>query len=73
MLHPRALNSEQSEKKYIVVYIFYEGLAIVYWSGFWLAQQEVRGLIPGLTATISDTSYPLLPNRDVVEIKRRNT
>ena len=33
----------------------------------WLAEQEVRGLIPGLAATISEIGYLLLPSRDMAE------
>ena len=36
-------------------------------------EQEIRGSIPGLAATISEIGYLLLPSRDVAEIslKRR--
>ena len=34
---------------------------------FWLKEQEVRGLIPGLIATISEAGYLLLPSRDIAE------
>ena len=34
----------------------------------WLAEQEVRGSIPGLAATISEIGYLLLPSRDMAEI-----
>ena len=40
------------------------------WSsgGFWLAEQEVRGSIPGRVATISEIGYLLLQCRDMAEI-----
>ena len=43
--------------------------------GSWLAEQEVRGSIPGLAATISEIGYLLLPNRDMTErsLKRRKS
>ena len=42
---------------------------------FWLAEQEVRGLISGLAATIPEIGYLLLPSRDICEIplKRRKS
>ena len=41
----------------------------------WLAEQEVRGSIPGLAATISEIGYLLLPSRDMAErsLKRRKS
>ena len=33
----------------------------------WLAEQEVRGSIPGLAATISEIGHLLLPSRDMAE------
>ena len=49
------------------------GAAVVYWLSSWLAEQEVRGSIPGLAATISEIGYLLLPSRDMAErsLKRR--
>ena len=43
------------------------------WS--WLADQEVRGSIPGLAATISEIGFLLLQGRDMAEIsvKRRKS
>ena len=40
-----------------------------------LEEQEVRGSIPGLAATISETCYLLLPSRDMTErsLKRRKS
>ena len=42
---------------------------------FWLAEQEVRGSIPGLATRISEIGYLLLPSRDMAEIplKRRKS
>ena len=34
----------------------------------WVAEQEVWGSIPGLTVTISEIGYLLLPCRDLAEI-----
>ena len=39
----------------------------------WLAEQEVRGSIPGLAATISETGYLLLLNRDMAERSLKKT
>ena len=33
----------------------------------WLPEQEVRGSIPGLAATISEIGYLLLPSPDMAE------
>ena len=43
------------------------------WLSSWLAEQEVRGSIAGLVATISEIGYLLLPCRDMAErsLKRR--
>ena len=51
------------------------GAAVVYWLSSWLAEQEVRGSIPGIAATISENGYLLLPSRDMAEIplKRRKS
>ena len=38
----------------------------------WLAEQELRGSIPGLAATISEI-YILLPSRDMAEIPLKAT
>ena len=45
------------------------------WLRSWVAEQEVRGSIPGLAATISDIGYPLLACRymDETPIKRRKS
>ena len=52
-----------------------EGVVVVEWLSFWLAEQEVRCSIPGLTTWISEISYLLLPSRDMAEIplKRRKS
>ena len=42
--------------------------AVVQWLSSRLAEQEVRGSIPGLAATISEIGYILLPSRDMAEI-----
>ena len=41
----------------------------------WLAEQEVRGSIPSLAATISEIGYLLFPSRDmaVISLKRRKS
>ena len=46
---------------------------MVEWLSSWLAEQEVRDLIPGLELCISEIGYLLLPSRDMAEIllKRR--
>ena len=44
------------------------GVAVAKWLSSWLAEQEVRGSIPGLVATISEIGYLLLPCRDMAEI-----
>ena len=46
---------------------------MVEWLSSWPAEQEVWGLIPGLTATISDIGYLLLPSHDTgdIPLKRR--
>ena len=41
---------------------------MVEWLSSWLAEQEVRGSIPGLTTWISEIGYILLPSRDMAEI-----
>ena len=33
------------------------GAAVVQWLSFWLAEQEVRGSIPGFAVTISEIGY----------------
>ena len=38
------------------------------WLSSWLAEQEVRGSIPGLATWISVIGYLLLPSRDMAEI-----
>ena len=38
--------------------------AVVVWLSFWLAEQEVRGSIPGLASWISEIGNLLLPSRD---------
>ena len=38
------------------------------WLSSWLAEQEVRGSIPGLATRISKIGYLLLPSRDMAEI-----
>ena len=45
------------------------------WLSSWLAEQEVRGSIPGLATWISEIGYLLLPSRDMAEIplKRRKS
>ena len=43
-------------------------LAVVYWLSSWLAEQEVRGLIPDIAAIISEIGDLLLPNRDLAEM-----
>ena len=43
------------------------GAAVVLWLSSWLENQEVRGLIPGLAATILDIGYLLRPSRDMTE------
>ena len=41
----------------------------------WLAEQEVRGSIPGLASTISEIGHLLLPSHDMAErsLKRRKS
>ena len=52
-----------------------EGAAVVKWLSSWLAEQEVRGSILGLTTWISEICYLLLPSRYMAEIpvKRRKS
>ena len=49
--------------------------AVVEWLSSWLAEQEVRGSIPGLATWISEIGYLLFPSRDMAEIplKRRKS
>ena len=51
------------------------GAAVAEWLSSWLAEQEVRGSIPGLATWISEIGYLLLPSRDMAEIplKRRKS
>ena len=51
----------------------YGGVAVAEWLSSWLAEQEVRGSIPGLAIRISEIGYLLFPSRDMAEIplKRR--
>ena len=53
--------------------IYVSGAAMVWWLSSWRVEQEVRGLIPCLAASISEIGYLLLPSRDMAEIplKRR--
>ena len=37
------------------------------WLSSWLAEQEVRGSIPGLAATISEIGYLLFPSLNMAE------
>ena len=48
---------------------------MVKWLSSWLAEQEVRGSIPGLTSTISEIGYLQLSSRDMAErsLKRRKS
>ena len=41
---------------------------MVKWLRSFLAEQKVRGSIPGLAATISEIGYRLLPIRDMTKI-----
>ena len=45
-----------------------KGAAMVKWLSSWLAEQEVRGSIPGLATWISEIVYLLLRSRDMAEI-----
>ena len=51
------------------------GATVPEWLSPWLAEQEVRGSIPGLATWISEIGYLLLPGRDMAEIplKRRKS
>ena len=53
----------------------YLGAAVVEWLSSGLAEQEVRGSIPGLATWISEIGYILLPSWDMAEIplKRRKS
>ena len=73
--------SSQMVKLYTTGYHRYRGplypalrAAVVQWSSSWLAEQEVRGSIPGPAATISEIGY-LLQSRDmaVISLKLRKT
>ena len=44
------------------------GVAVVEWLSSLLAEQEVRGSIPGLATWITDIGYLLLPSCDMSEI-----
>ena len=44
------------------------GATVAEWLSSWLAEQEVRGSIPGLATWISEIGYLLLPSRDMAEI-----
>ena len=50
-------------------------IPMVLWLSSWLAEQEVKGSIPGLAATISEIGYLLLLCRDTAErsLKRRKS
>ena len=52
-----------------------EGVAVAEWLSSWLAEQEVRGSIPGLASWISEIGYLLLQSRDMADIplKRRES
>ena len=67
-------NSNITEHMYVFKKKF-KGAAVVEWLSSWLAEQEVRGSIPGLTTWISEIGYLLLPSRDMAEIplKRRKS
>ena len=56
-------------------FLWTEGAAVIKWLSSWLAEQEVRGSIPGLATWISEIGYLLLPSVDMAEIplKRRNS
>ena len=41
------------------------GAAVAEWLSSWLAEQEVRGSIPGLATRITEIGFPLLPRRDM--------
>ena len=52
----------------IIYYVIYLGAAVVEWWSSWLAELEVRGLIPCLATWISEIRYLLLPSCDMAEI-----
>ena len=43
------------------------GAVVVLWLSSWIAEQEIRGSIPGLVDTISEIGYLLLPRHDMAE------
>ena len=51
------------------------GAVVVLWLSSWIAEQEIRGSIPGLIDTISEIGYLLLPSHDRAErlLKRRKS
>ena len=46
----------------------WKGAAVAEWLSSWLAEQEVRGSIPGLATWISEIDYLQLPSRDMAGI-----
>ena len=44
-----------------------KGAAMVYWLSSWLAEEDVRGSIPDLAATISEIGFLLLPSRNMAD------
>ena len=46
---------------------------VVWWLSSWLAEKEVCGLIPGLTASILEIGYLLLSSHIMAEILKRKS
>ena len=51
-----------------MIFFASKGAAVVLSFSSWFAEQEVRGSIPGLAATMSEIGFLLLPSRDMAEI-----
>ena len=69
------VNSQHFEISFTCCWVLQLGAAVAEWLSSWLAEQEVRGSIPGLATWISEIGYLLLPSRDMTEIplKRRKS
>ena len=62
-------------RRYYVKVVSIQGAVVVELLSTWLAEQEVRGSIPGLATWTSEIGHLLLPSRDMTEIplKRRKS
>ena len=54
---------KESYEYFILFYFQFGGAAVAEWLSSWLAEQEVRGLIPRLATWISEIDYLPLSSR----------